>query len=183
MISRQSPGMRTPAFRTWSGVAPGASAAGASAAGRAAIRRLGTVLAAVLLVVGAAMPASAHDEGPDGSDRVSVSVLADGSVYTEAPIGILSLSSCGSGNFCIWSQPNYTGSLWQYTTAGSRYSLPSSSFASYWNNRSRTSELSSTYSGVAGSYRCLPPGAKDGNLSGWAVNAHSVYLAAFQTVC
>lgn len=178
MIRRQSPVMRTHTPRGRSVAARGWPVA------RARTPRLITVaLAALLLVVGAALPASADGSDADGPAPAPASAPREGVIFTQVPAGVLSLSDCRAGYFCIWSQPDFTGNLWQYGSGSTRYTLTSSPYYSYWNNRPRTSELSSSYSGVTGSYRCLPPGARSDSLSGWTVNAHSVYLASFQTVC
>jgi hypothetical protein len=153
-------------------------------ASRRSTARAGAVaLLALLLLLAAAVPADADTDPAVGVAPVTVSLAGGDVLYTKADAGVLSQQDCVSGRFCIWSLPNFTGNLWQYSSSGNRYSLAYSSYFSYWNNRSRVSELSSTYAGNGGSYFCIPPGAARNYMLGWIVNAHSVYLASYQTSC
>ena len=134
------------------------------------------------MLLAPALPAGAAADPAGDSGPVTVSLAGGDVLYTQADVGILSQSDCGVGRFCIWSLPNYTGNMWQFGSNGSLSSLAATSYYSYWNNRSRVAQLSSTSSG-GGSYYCIVPGGKTGYMSGWIVNARSVYLASFQTTC
>lgn len=86
------------------------------------------------------------------------------------------LSDCPSGYMCLWSQPNYGGTIKKISATNSYKAIGLSAVESYYNNRTKRTWLHEAADG-SGSYVCLNPGARAGSLSGWQDNAKAVYLA------
>lgn len=85
------------------------------------------------------------------------------------------LSDCPSGYICLWSKPNYTGTLQKISTTGAYKSIGLSIVESIYNNRSKRTWLHAAADG-SGSYQCLEPAARFSNLTGWHNQAKAVYL-------
>ncbi|VXB03751.1 peptidase inhibitor family I36 protein [Aeromicrobium sp. 9AM] len=86
------------------------------------------------------------------------------------------IGDCPSGYMCLWSQPNYSGTIKKINATGSYKAIGLSTVESYYNHRSKRTWLHSTTDG-SGSYVCLDPGDRASSLSGWQDNAKAVYLA------
>ena len=86
------------------------------------------------------------------------------------------LNDCPSGSMCLWSKPNYAGTIKKISTTGAYRSTGLSTVGSYYNNRSKRSWLHATPDG-SGTYTCLDPGRRSANVSGWQSSAKAVYLA------
>lgn len=85
-------------------------------------------------------------------------------------------SDCPSGSMCLWSKPNYAGTLKKISATGAYRSTGLSAVGSYYNNRSKRTWLHATSDG-SGTYACLDPGRRSSTLSGWQSGAKAVYLA------
>jgi len=99
----------------------------------ASTRRPRAVLvgAVVLLLSALAAPAGAAD-GDDGTGPVEVSATSS--------------SQCGTGRFCLWSGPGYSGTFWSTGTTGLQGTSVASA-GSVWN---RMAVDVRTYSGAGG---------------------------------
>lgn len=86
------------------------------------------------------------------------------------------LSQCPSGYMCLWTGPNYDGTIKKVSATGSYKSIGFKTVGSYYNNRSKRTWLHATSDG-SGTYGCLQPGARAVALSGWQSKAKAVYLA------
>ena len=86
------------------------------------------------------------------------------------------LGDCPSGYMCLWSQPNYSGTIKKISATGSYKAIGLTTVESYYNHRSKRTWLHESSTG-SGSYICLDPGARASSLSGWQDNAKAVYLA------
>ncbi|MCW2829599.1 MAG: hypothetical protein JWP31_291 [Aeromicrobium sp.] len=105
-----------------------------------------------------------------------VTLAASVTVYgLQAPANA-ALSDCPSGYICLWTGSQYTGSMRKVSTTGSYQSIGLASVNSYYNHRSRRTWLHATTDG-SGTYSCLAPGARSGNVSGWQESAKAVYLS------
>lgn len=97
--------------------------------------------------------------------------FADGTVEVEVPDGTFSLSECGSGQFCVWSQANYSGSFRYKTGTGAK--ALGGTVGSFWNNRSSAARL---YSNTGNSSTCYASGAKKSSVSSGYSSASEVHL-------
>lgn len=109
-------------------------------------------------------------------------LVAVGLTFTSSPPAEAALSDCPSGNLCLWSGTNYTGTLKKIPTSGAYSSTTLPTIRSYYNKRSYRSLLFSGASGT-GSSLCIPSNTASPNLSGWATSAKSAYLSATVTFC
>lgn len=112
---------------------------------------------------------------------ISLLLLASGvQLVASAPASAVA-SDCPSGYMCWWSGTNYSGTMKKTSTTGAYQLTGLSTVESYYNRRTKRTWLHEASNG-SGSYVCLDPGARDGNLSGWQDNAKAVYLATI-TAC
>lgn len=87
-----------------------------------------------------------------------------------------SINDCPSGYMCLWSQPNYSGTMKKVSAINSYKAIGLPAVESYYNHRSKRTWLHEAADG-SGSYICLDPGDRASSLSGWQDNAKAVYLA------
>lgn len=85
-------------------------------------------------------------------------------------------TTCASGYMCLWSKPNYRGTIKKISATNAYKSIGLETVGSYHNNRSKRTWLHATSNG-SGTYTCVKPGARAAALSGWQTSAKAVYLA------
>ncbi|MFI5430213.1 peptidase inhibitor family I36 protein [Aeromicrobium sp. UC242_57] len=113
---------------------------------------------------------------PKTLTSISLLALTIGiSLFSAGPAEALA-SDCPSGYMCWWSGTNYSGTMKKTAATGAYHPTGMSTIESYYNRRTKRTWLHQTADG-SGSYVCLEPGARSGNLSGWQDNAKAVYLA------
>lgn len=98
----------------------------------------------------------------------------DGTVFVAVPAGTLSIGQCSSGQFCIWTQANYSGSFTYKTGSGVTRAI-SGAVGSFWNNRSSVARL---YSNTGTSSTCYENGVQKSSVSSSYNSASKVYLSA-----
>jgi hypothetical protein len=98
----------------------------------------------------------------------------DGRVVAWVDAGVMSLSQCPSGRFCVWSSSGHYGTVTYWTGNGVTHSI-SGTVGSVWNNRTNVARL---YSNSGTSPVCYAPGASNSNVSTSYRSASMVNLAA-----
>lgn len=98
----------------------------------------------------------------------------DGTVFVAVTAGTLSISQCSAGQFCIWTQANYSGSFTYKTGSGVTRTI-SGTVGSFWNNRSTAARL---YSNTGASSTCYENGVQESSVSSSYNSASKVYLSA-----
>lgn len=106
-----------------------------------------------------------------GDDEV---VCPDGSGFIALEVGTLSLSSCASGRFCMWSGTSYSGSLTYVTGSGVTHSL-GTTVHSVWNNRTQAARL---YNAAGTGSTCYAAGAMNSALASAYQHPLKVYLSS-----
>lgn len=101
----------------------------------------------------------------------------DGEVFVAVDAGTLSIGQCSSGQFCLWSFSNYSGSFSYKTGSGVTRTI-TTSVGSFYNNRSNAARL---YSNTGGSSACYGPGAQQATVSASYNSPEKVYLSATTT--
>ena len=99
---------------------------------------------------------------------------ADGTGFVAIEVGTMSVSQCGSGRFCTWSSPSYTGSF-TYTTGTNVTRTLGRSVKSFWNNRSQAARL---YNNAGSASTCYAAGTKKSSLAVAYQTPAKVYLSA-----
>jgi hypothetical protein len=95
--------------------------------------------------------------------------LGNGTTIIPVPAGVMSLDQCGSGGFCTWISPNYTGTVTRKTGNPATYSI-GGTVGSFWNNRSTVALL---YASAGSSGTCYAAGARKAT----ATTIASIYLS------
>lgn len=98
----------------------------------------------------------------------------DGVTFVAVEAGVFSLSQCGSGKFCGWAQPNYTGSFHSVSGSGVTKSL-SWAAKSYSNNRAKGARL---YNSAGSASLCFTPGQDRATVGSGYYSPSKVYLSA-----
>jgi hypothetical protein len=98
----------------------------------------------------------------------------DGEVFVAVDAGTLSIGQCSSGQLCLWSFSNYSGSFSYKTGSGVTRTI-STSVGSFYNNRSNAARL---YSNTGASSVCYGPGAQLASVSSSYNSPAKVYLSA-----
>lgn len=96
----------------------------------------------------------------------------DGTVEVHIPAGTYSLSECASGQFCVWSQANYSGSF-RYKT-GTGVKALGGTVGSFWNNRSTVAYL---YTNTSSASTCYEDGAMRASVTSSYSSAEQVNLS------
>jgi hypothetical protein len=124
------------------------------------------------MMTGAASAATASDGSSEPALRIGDrTYFSDGTVEVEVPPGTFSLGQCDSGQFCIWSLANYSGSF-RYKT-GSGLKTVGGTVGSFWNNRSTVARL---YSNTGASSTCYENGVKKASVTSGYSSASEVNL-------
>lgn len=133
------------------------------------------LFAAILGAVLTLAPASAS-VNPDAS-LSSVEEPAPALLETdESPgISVMSLSQCGSGYFCVWSQTSYQGTIQRFSTQSQYMSISLSSVRSFYNNRSKRVYIYGDPSGSPSA--CYGAQAKKASTTSWLTLAEGTYLS------
>lgn len=97
----------------------------------------------------------------------------DGIVEVYFPPDTYSLGECSSGQFCVWSQANYTGSF-RYRT-GSGVKALGGTVGSFWNNRTTVADL---YTNTSSSSTCYEDGAMRASVTASYSAAEQVNLSS-----
>ncbi len=140
-----------------------------------ALRPAALWLCLVLLVTALTVPASASEEIADDSSSPAAVASQASPEATAGEIGIQSLSQCGSGYFCVWTQANFTGTIQRFSSVGYA-TINVYRVGSFYNNRNRRVYL---YANAAGNPNaCFAAGAKRGNTSSWPTYAAGAYLSS-----
>ena len=108
-------------------------------------------------------------------------VYANGAiVYTAIDAGVLSLSSCTAGHFCIWDQSYYQGSLWLVSLEGVSVAMPTyfGQIGSLWNNRGGRTLMFPSLSTTSPTY-CYAPGARLSTVSGTRAALRGAFLSTY----
>lgn len=87
------------------------------------------------------------------------------------------ISQCQSGQFCMWTDSNYSGSFTYVTGSGVTKTI-GHLVNSVWNNRTKAARL---YNNTGTSYTCLAAGAKKSVLATSYQRPAKVYLASGTT--
>jgi len=101
-------------------------------------------------------------------------------VYTAIDAGVLSLSSCTAGHFCIWDQSYYQGSLWIVSLEGVSVAMPAyfGQIGSLWNNRGGRTLMFPSLSTTSPTY-CYAPGARLSTVSGTRAALRGAFLSTY----
>jgi len=108
-------------------------------------------------------------------------VYANGAiVYTAIDAGVLSLSSCTAGHFCIWDQSYYQGSLWIVSLEGVSVAMPTyfGQIGSLWNNRGGRTLMFPSLSTTSPTY-CYAPGTRLSTVSGTRAALRGAFLSTY----
>ncbi|MET0822420.1 MAG: peptidase inhibitor family I36 protein [Aeromicrobium sp.] len=136
------------------------------------LRFLATAGLVASMTTGAASAANAHDGSSQPAFHIGDhTYFADGTVEVDVPPGTFSLGQCDSGQFCIWSLANYSGSF-RYKT-GSGLKTVGGTVGSFWNNRSTVARL---YSNTGASSTCYENGARKASVTSGYSSASEVNL-------
>lgn len=126
----------------------------------------------LVVVLGAALTmtrASASDDDLDDPVLVGKAAKTDDPVMTTQ-----SASQCGAGYLCVWSQPNYLGTIQRFSTQ-SQYTSINIRVQSFYNNRSKRVYI---YGDPGGSpSACYAAGTKRSSTSSWVPSAEGTYLS------
>lgn len=124
------------------------------------------------MMTGTGSVAAADDRSTEPILRIGDrAYFADGTVEVEVPDGTFSLGQCDTGQFCIWSQANYSGSF-RYKT-GTGVKTVGGAVGSFWNNRDTVARL---YSNTGASSTCYESGAKKASVTSGYSSASEVNL-------
>jgi hypothetical protein len=86
-----------------------------------------------------------------------------------------SAGQCGSGYLCVWSGPDYSGTIQRFSASGYR-SIKLTRVGSVYNHRADRAFVHERSDG-GGIRACYSPGEKDAEVSGWVRYAEAVYLS------
>lgn len=140
------------------------------------LKALTAVAATAILTFSFGSSASATSIADAGDGAFTIgnrTYLADGTVNVDIPAGTYSLSECASGQFCVWSQANYTGSFTYRTGDGSK--LLGGTLGSFWNNRSTVAKL---YTNTSSSSTCYENGVMKASVTSSYSSAEKVSLSS-----
>lgn len=98
----------------------------------------------------------------------------DGSGFVAVEAGTYALSQCGSGQFCMWTATNYTGSFTYVTGSGVDRTL-SGRVLSLWNNRNSAARL---FNGAGTSSLCYTAGTKQASVPTAYRSPSKVFLSS-----
>lgn len=111
------------------------------------------------------------------SAAIAIAALASSpNTASASGISVSSIGSCPSGDLCVWSGANYTGTIKTYSATGTYLNISLTTTGSMYNNRSKRSNIYEN-SGGGGVWACFNPGDKKPALSGWLTSAGSAYLS------
>jgi hypothetical protein len=100
-----------------------------------------------------------------------------------APAGTAAKSDCDDGWLCLWDDPNWKSTRWQFADEGYYQDLRQwgiTSFYSFYNHRSDRFFLRNSPNG---SVRCYPAGAAASDVSGTVGYWRYIFLAQTNNAC
>jgi len=86
-----------------------------------------------------------------------------------------SVSQCPSGSMCLWSRPNYAGTLRVVSSTTTNAPIRLTTVKSFYNNRGKRAWIQQK--ATSGKRACISPRGRSSNVTGWKSNATSVQLS------
>lgn len=125
----------------------------------------------LVVVIGAALTMTRASAAADDSDDP---VLVGKAATSDPGLTTQSTSQCAAGYLCVWSQPNYLGTIERFS-AQSQYTSITIRVQSFYNNRSKRVYLYGDPSGSPSA--CYAAGTKRATTSSWVPSADGTYLS------
>lgn len=123
-------------------------------------------------------PAAAFDTTLDAETGAVTDEPAAALLEPEAASGgisVFSVSQCSAGYFCVWSLPNYVGTIQRFSSQSQYTSISLSKVGSFYNNRSKRVYVYGDPSGSPSA--CYGAQAKRTGYTGWLLYAEGTYLS------